>query len=293
MKQVVEYKKSPLLRRIAALFIDVLVVLFAALIIDSIATTPIFNAATDYDEKYQELNDLLVDSHLYKYDSEGYIIVIDDNYDANLKHFYEKYDSLENYYTLKENSGYFDYNDQTGEWVKKDDALDKDVKIFYIIAVDQAIDNILIKEENVSALFAHLEAYNFMIFAINLFVGLTVAFLVVPILSKNGSTTGMKPFYLQVVDRKNGENATKVQILFRYLIVIALYVLASCYLIGLPLILSAAMIVFTKERLSLCDLLCSNYVVDSGKYEGKISEKDQILIVYDDGKKEEVKHDCY
>ena len=293
MKQVVEYKKSPLLRRLAALFIDILVVLLAALIVDSIATTPILNATTDYDEKYQELNDVLVESHLYKYDSEGYIIVIDDNYDNNLKYFYEKYDSLENYYSLKESSGYFDYDDATGEWVKKEDALDKDVKIFYIIAVDQAIDNILLEEENVSTLYAHLEAYNLIVFVINLFLGLTITFLIVPLLSKDGSTVGMKPFFLQVVEKKNGENATKLQILFRYLIVISLYVLASVYLFGLPLIISAAIMMFTKERLSLCDLLCSNYVVDSGKYEGKIAEKDQILIVYDDGKDEVIKHDCY
>ena len=72
-----------------------------------------------------------------------------------------------------------------------------------------------------------------------------------------------------------------------------MYILASYYLFGLPLIVSALMILFTKERLSLCDLLCSNYVVDSGKYEAKIDEKDQILIIYDDGKEEVKKHDCY
>ena len=293
MKQVVEYKKSPLLRRLAALFIDIVVVLFAALIIDSIATTPIIDAATDYDEKYQELNDVLVESHLYKYDEEGYIIVIDDNYDTNLKYFYEKYDSLENYYSLKESSGYFNYDDATGEWVKKEDALDKDVKIFYIIAVDKAINHILLEEESVSALVAHLEAYNFIKFAVDLFIGLTISFLIVPILSKDGSTVGMNPFFLQVVEKKNGENATKLQILFRYLIVISLYVLASIYLVGLPLIISALTIMFTRERLSLCDLLCSNYVVDSGKYEGNIPEKDQIIIVYEDGKDEVIKHDCY
>ena len=87
----------------------------------------------------------------------------------------------------------------------------------------------------------------------------------------------------------NSLNATKLQILFRFLIVISLYVLASYYLFGLPLIVSMLMVMFTKERLSLCDLLCSNYVVDSGKYEGNIPEKDQILIVYDDGKENKIK----
>ena len=197
------------------------------------------------------------------------------------------------YYTLKENSGYFDYNDQTGEWVKKDDALDKDVKIFYMTTAANARNNILLKVEHISNLFSQLEAYNFLMLIINLFVGLTIAFLVVPLLSKDGSTVGMKPFYLQVVEKKNGENATKLQILFRYLIVISLYILASYYLFGLPLIVSMLMIIFTKERMSLCDLLCSNYVVDSGKYEGNIPEKDQILIVYDDGKEDKIKHDCY
>ena len=293
MKQVVEYKKSPLLRRVAALFIDILVVLLSVLIIDSIATTPIFNAATDYDEMYQELNDTLVESRLYKYDADGFIIIIEDNFDESLKHFYEKYDSLDNYYTLKENSGYFDYDSLTGEWVKKDDALDKDVKIFYMTTAANARNNILLKDENVMHLFTKLEAYNFVMFIINLFVALTIAFLIVPLLSKNGSTVGMKPFYLEVVERKNGENATKLQLLFRYLIVISMYILASYYLFGLPLIVSALMILFTKERLSLCDLLCSNYVVDSGKYEAKIDEKDQILIIYDDGKEEVKKHDCY
>ena len=124
-------------------------------------------------------------------------------------------------------------------------------------------------------------------------MGLTIAFLVVPLFSKDGSTVGMKPFYLQVVEKKNGENATKLQVLFRYLIVISIYVLASYYLFGLPIIVSMLMIMCTKERLSLCDLLCSNYVVDSGKYEGSIPEKDQILIVYEDGKDEGIKHDCH
>ena len=293
MKQVVEYKKSPLLRRFAALLIDVLVALLALLLVDALITTPIFNATTNYDEMYQELNDALVESRLYKYDEEGYIIQIEDNYDENLKYFYENYDSLDNYYTLKENSGYFDYNDQTGEWVKKDDALDKDVKIFYMTTAANARNNILLKVEHISNLFSQLEAYNFLMLIINLFVGLTIAFLVVPLLSKDGSTVGMKPFYLQVVEKKNGENATKLQILFRYLIVISLYVLASYYLFGLPLIVSMLMVIFTKERMSLCDLLCSNYVVDSGKYEGNIPEKDQILIVYDDGKEDKIKHDCY
>ena len=52
-------------------------------------------------------------------------------------------------------------------------------------------------------------------------------------------TVGFIKKWMTFVEKKNGENANKLQILFRYLIVISLYVLASVYLFGLPLIISA------------------------------------------------------
>ena len=129
--------------------------------------------------------------------------------------------------------------------------------------------------------------------SISAFMGILVSFLLVPIFSKDGSTLGMKPFYYQVVNRENGKDPSKMQVVMRYLIIFVVYGLTSMYTFGLPLIVSGLMTVFTERRISLVDLITSTYVVDCGELEDKPLEKDLILITYDDGQEEEEVRDVY
>ena len=289
MRQVVEYKKSPLLRRFAAFFIDLVIAVLALLLVDTILTTPIVNATTDYDETYELFYDTLVDSHLYIYDEKGNIAQIRSNYDENIVKFYEKYDDVENYYKLKLESNLFDYDEANDKWTVKENALESDVTIFYLTTIANAEYKILYEVEDIKNMTIKLSAYNDVMFLINAFIGITITFLVVPLISKSSATVGMKPFYLCVVNKNNGEFASKTQVLFRYLVILSMYGFLSLYTMGLPLIVSGVMILFTKERQSLPDLLCSTYTVDDGQKEAQILEKDQILIIYDDGKQEEKK----
>ena len=293
MKKVIQYKKTSLLRRGAAFLLDIIVVFLCFVFINAIATNPILKAFTDYDEVTAEYDQELLDTHLYYKDNNESVVLIVDEYDKNLTYFFNSIGEIDTYNKMKEDSGYFEYNIETSTWDKKSESLDSDVKSFYLNTLKIARDNYILNRDSIKEKQLILNGYGSIIFIVNSTAGFLIAFLLVPMLSKDGSTLGMKPFYLGVVSNADGGYATKMQVFMRFLIVFAIYFMASLYTFGLPLIASGIIMVFTDKKLSICDLLCSNYVIDMGPLEDKIPENEQILIVYDDGKEEERKCDVY
>ena len=293
MKKVVQYKKTSLLRRGAAFVLDIIVAFLCFVIVNAIATMPILKEFTDYQVVSESYDQELLDTHLYYKDNNESVVLIVNEYDKNLTYFFTSIGEIDTYNKMKEESGYFEYNFETATWEKKPESLDSDVKKFYLGALKVARDDYILNRDSIKEKELILNAYGSIIFIVNSTVGILITFLVIPLFSKDGSTLGMKPFYLGVVSNSDGGYATKMQIVMRYFIVFAIYFMTSIYTFGLPLIVSGIIMIFTDKKLSICDILCSNYVIDMGPLEDKIPEKEQILIVYDDGKEEEAKHDVY
>ena len=293
MKKVVQFKKTSLLRRACALILDLIVALLCIVVVNSLIVNPIICAVSDYDEIYESYDNELLDSHLYSKDENGFIQIIVSDFDTNLTLFFESIGELDTYCEMKENSGYFEYNEDTNTWDKKLDALDSDVKKFYLNALLVAKNDYLFARDSIKEKEFLLNGYNTLMTIIDVFAAISITFLLIPMISKDGSTIGMKPFYYQVVNKDNGVYASKMQVLVRYLVILAAYLLTSLYTLGLPLIISGLMTVFSDKKVSLVDFLTSTYVIDASELEDKPLERDLILITYDDGKEEEVKKDVY
>ena len=274
MKKVVQYKKTSLLKRACVFFLDFVVAVLCFVFVNAMIVNPIVDATTDYDETYESYYGELLDSHLYYEDENGFIQIIAGEYDKNLILFFESINELDTYNKMKEESGYFEYNAETNTWDKSQDAIDSDVKQFYLNTLLIARDDYLLSRESIKEKELLLNGYNTLMLSISAVVGILVAFFLVPVFSKDGSTVGMKPFYYQVVKKDDGSDPSRMQVLIRYLIVFVLYGLSSMYTLGLPLIVSGLMTIFTERHVSLVDFLTSTYVVDCGELEDKVNRFD-------------------
>lgn len=286
MKQTIEFKKSLLLRRLGSLFIDFIIVFACFFVIDSLITTPIVEATTDYNEVYQQYFDYLAESELYIYNENGEIEKITSDYDRRLTNFFTKNGKLDIYEQKKNDSNYFIYDANLNIWTKKDEVKDEDLTAFYQNVYFNDALPLLEQQEIVMAMNNKLAGYNLMMVLINSSVSLILVFLVVPLIDPHHSTFGMKPFRMRLVNKNNGENISVLQVIFRFLILISIEILASIYTFGIPAIISIGMTVFTTNRQSLRDFLCGNYIVDITETGKKPLEKDKIYISYDDGKED-------
>ena len=66
MKKVVQYKKSTVLRRGASFLLDLIVTLLCFVFINAIATMPIIEAVSDYDETYEAYKEAIDHTYFWK-----------------------------------------------------------------------------------------------------------------------------------------------------------------------------------------------------------------------------------
>ena len=109
----------------------------------------------------------------------GFIFKIDQEYYNNLK--------------LEANT-VFVYNASTSSFDYLDTSSMNDKVTFYKNAVDNAINKVLIKDEVISKTTNEIMKNNMMSLIMSFIISMTIFFLVIPLISKNGSTLGKYMF---------------------------------------------------------------------------------------------------
>lgn len=96
-----------------------------------------------------------------------------------------------------------------------------------------------------------------------IFVSLLIVFLLFPMIFKNGETLGKKIFSLRLGKISDDvEPIKKWQVLVRF-VVIALEVMGSLILYGIPLLVSMLMMMFTKNNFAIHDYAARTLVLDN------------------------------
>ncbi len=280
MKRTMIYKKTKLLRRVAAVLLDAIIAFVTFIVIHSFIAEPIVKNTTNYNDMMSEYIDIYETSYIFKYDGKS-IQRIGENFDYNFSKFYEKYDSLENYENKKKDSGLFKLDESSEKYSIEIGSADQMYK-FYDEQFNEAY-KIFIK--NPRLVFLHNEIYKIRLITllIPVIVSFIIVFLLIPIILKNGQTIGKKAMHIKIISKKGDGVVTNIQTIFRFFIDLIVMMLLSVLIYGIPLIVNLAMIILMKNRDSIEDILCSTLCIDNALFEDerKLRESDKIYIEYE------------
>lgn len=285
MKRVLAFHKSRLFSRFGALALDLIIAFVLMVFVIAAIIIPIFDSIPAVSNVEKEYENMMVAFGIYE-SNEGDINYITSEYDDKLVYFYSTYDEIFNYNNLKAESEYFSFDEESGQYIEI--GTDEEMVSFYKLALQKA-NEIVWAREDIRVVAAKVEAINKVIVYCGLIISLSITFLIPPLIFKDRSTIGMKPFHLQVVSKTTGDFASRLQILFKFLIFLTFEWILTYFYIGyLIMFISLIMVVITKEKISLTDFLCSTIVVDGMGFNEHTPDKEIIsFAIVDRG---DVKH---
>lgn len=273
MKRVLAFHKSRLFSRFGALALDLIIAFVLMVFIIAAIIIPIFDSIPAVSNVEKEYENMMVAFGIYE-SNDGDISYITSEYDDKLVYFYSTYDDISNYNNLKAESEYFSFDEESGQYIEI--GTDEEMVSFYKLALQKA-NEIVWAREDIRVVAAKVETINKVIVYCGLIISLSITFLIPPLIFKDRSTIGMKPFHLQVVSKTTGDFASRLQILFKFLIFLTFEWILTYFYIGyLIMFISLIMVVITKEKISLTDFLCSTIVVDGMGFNEHTPDKEII-----------------
>lgn len=323
MKQSIKFQRVSLFRRICSIIFDGIIAASLFVLIFAFASQPIVSNSTDYDQVYEKYNNKLVESSLYVYYEENQAVsIISSNYDESLNKFcvyleendvkvYYKEDekpfNFERYYQLKyevsninpeyEGEPLFIYNEESDSFIDNvyemdsnnnltsvvDTTKSSNVRSFYQGIVDD-LSSDLLEQEEILGYTQKLTAYTMLMFFIAIIPSVIILYLIVPLITHDGTTIGKKMLQMRVINAKNGKNASKMQLLIRFTFFALINVVLGIFTYGLSIIISIFMMFAYKTRQTIHDVIAGTIVVRNqfGEQE-KVSDSEIITIVFDDG----------
>lgn len=279
------YRRSKLLRRIGAVFIDFIISLCFFVFFFVLINEPIVKKTQGYQETYQSYETILLDSGLYVKDNDKGLVIIKSNYDEHFIYFYSNYDSIDTYNSLKSDSECFTFDEINNVFVEV--GSEEEMDSFYVDTLHKAY-NILVSKEEYIIINQKLETYSMIMTLPSMCLGVFCAFLLPSLIFKSRKTIGMMPFHLSFISSKSGEKAEKMQLFFRFLLFFFFeFLLTIINGIGLVfIIVSAVYLVFNQRKQSLIDLACQTIIVDDFP-QGQVNKSDEIIIVLEKEKSNE------
>lgn len=180
-------------------------------------------------------------------------------------------DDLTNLKAEAENVFYFNQELNQFEYVE---GVETDAKVdFYRSACKDAYKKITTKDDFIVTSFKKINRINMIEIMSCLTVVGIVIFLVIPLCSKKGQTLGKKMNGLALVEKED-QPIRKMTIVFRYLILFFVEIIASIFLYGIPLLISLTIMCFSKKRGALHDVILSTKTILAESYPQKKSEDD-------------------
>lgn len=283
------YQKPKILRRLCAALIDFILVVVIGVFISFIFSAILKNSSV-YMENLTIYQNYAVRSGLYRYtdDKKNEIVEVSAVEEDFIRDFYYEFvtDGKSIYDAKKVESNLFDYDETTDTFSWKETVNENEKTDFYIQMRDLAIRDyfdLYMYSDEVSAAAAYkLAAFNYLEFFVCAGIGLSIIYILVPLLLKDGKSLGKILFKLKIISSKGSIQISKLQLFFRGLVIIFFEFVISFYAISIiylpiTLIVSLAMMLFNKRQLSFHDLSCSSIVVNDAP-EGNIPESEKIIL---------------
>lgn len=232
----------------------------------------IITKCTNYNNLVNSINDILLETGLYKQDGDN-IVLIDDNIDNKLIIYYQNHDYIDSnhkaisYEDAKEKSGLFD--NINGTYFVKIDAEDNDLKEFY----EQELYNASISIANLpeyKTIKRQIDDINTYNAYITLFSVSLICLVIIPICNKKRKTLGNVIMKLKL--SSESEKITFMTLIIRFIAFFAIELLPSLTFYGIPLCISLIMMMFSKKDKYIHDYFAFTYLeedIKGVKYETK------------------------
>ena len=287
----IERKKASLNNRLAAACLDIFILMMGFILLNNFFVIPIFNLASDYNQVYDTYVQELVDSRMYEEDENNNVIFILDNftldelttYDEIITYNYnlEEYSTngpsaLEEFNNSKTDmmKEYFTYDQETDTYIPNEEN-ESEILTFYSNAFNDLSSFLLVNNETLANAYSKLNFYNQIERFISILIVSVVLYIVIPLILKNGQTIGKKVLKVYVVEcDKEGLGLSTSKLLLREGTFVVVEVILSMFTYYIPLILSLIVLVATKNRVSLHDVVSRTMVIDTLE---DIPEKEEIV----------------
>lgn len=202
-------------------------------------------------------------------------------YEKHLTHFYTEINALKSYNNLKKTKSDLFVKNNEGNYVLKDEVqnnetLKNSLHSFYVDTYEKLLNDKEVysaiknyKDGTIIKLANRINMINQICVYISLFIGVTILYLVFPLIFKNGQTLGKKLMGVKVVNKKDGSQVNFVTIIIRFFAfaVIEFFLSIALNIFYLPIIISLIIMLINKQGQSLHDLLARTIVVDSVTYQ--------------------------
>ena len=295
-------RKPKLIKRFAALVVDIMLWFLVSLMALSFVINPCVNSITNYEYKTNEYRREMYEIGAYVYveykttsDSYYYEIIGDvtnTSYEnltyneentlgitmintSNLKITVEQLDyyvamlytnigDIDSFNASKVDSELFD---ESG--LPLESAKEEDLKNYYFDQYQKVFESEKFKNYKDGYIYNlgdELNTIDIIKAYSSYFVSLVIFYLLIPMLSKKRQTLGKRILNLEVIDAKTSQNASKMQILIRFAAITLIEFFLSMILSGLlylPLLVSIIMMVITLNQSTIHDYISGTRVIET------------------------------
>lgn len=278
MKHEVVMIRAPFAKRICAIIIDFFIMVCIAFLLSAIAVSPIIDSCKGVKKDRNEYTQTVLDTGLFQGESFETLELIKEDFEEKISDFYIRYDTLENYETLKGETykEYFTYDETLNKYVPIDE---ENIKVVYTHIISNDCISILAENnQDFKDLSLRLNTYNLINIVVSLLFGITITFIVFPLVFSNGQTLSKKLLQLNVVSLDGDYHISKIKTLVRYLVLSIVEISLGIITFGIIPLISFLTMIFTKKKQALHDLVCNTVVVDSSMFVDQNNNSNKIYL---------------
>lgn len=263
-----------LLKRVWAGVLDLLMILIISIGAELAIYFGTFKAL-GYHDAMDQIHQMYEDTGLYDKTENGYYE--EKEYDQQLYHeiiirYYStdayavSNQKLEQFMESLEQSGLF-VQDETGNYIAKEDAKEEDIKGFYLKEYNNAIA-FFKTDRQFNAYLSKTFSMMMLSYLLSALIGTTIIYLVIPLCRKEGETPAQIVNKICIVDARDNSTIKKWQIVVRYLIILLfdIYLPIILYmqdvsLFLLPVFITILMMGLTKTNIAPHDYVSQSKVI--------------------------------
>ena len=271
------YIKASYFKRFAAFLMDFVLIIVGFILVSTIANSIISNIPM-YKEAKVGYQEVALESHLFE-SKDGFVDLVSEDIDEALTLFYQDYDDkndLQDSYTkIKSNSVLFSLNDD-GDLVEV--GTKEKMDAFYELELYKAYELFLAQEEvyqytNIS------NSFSLIGMSVSALIPVTIIWLVIPLILKDGASLGKKMVGLSYVSIKSpGNKVTKAAIILNFFAFAVVCLLLSFFLLGIPLLINMIFICVNKYGFGFADYYTGMVLVDKNRFYSSNQTVKEITI---------------
>ena len=267
MDEKVEYYKLPFYKRLTSIFMDIMFVLFLFTLFLFPISKLLENRLNKNEaliESVNNMNDILLDSGLFILTIDG---MKEDISDEGIIKGYTYLNDLNSYLSIKDESGLFEYKNDTYVEVGNEEDLNKFYKDNWKIIYDKIVASDEYSKYN-KVYIEIMDEHSGITYAISLLSVVVILMLIIPVIDKRGRTLSKMIFKISVVN-DDYEYVNRMNIFIRQFLFIF-----SCIIV-IPFVISIAMVLFERRGKSLHDYISFTRLIDDSILKKIILEKEK------------------